>query len=437
MDDLGWKDVGYMGSGYYETPNIDRLAGQGMIFTQAYANAANCAPTRACLLSGQYSPRHGVYTVASPERGKSGDRRLIPVSNSRELSLDKITIAEAIQPEGYVSDAIGKWHVGNTPGEQGFFVGLDRYEMGYNGGHFNEEGVYLTDELTDKAVQFMIRNKNSPFFLYLAHHAVHTPIQAKKALTEKYSKKEKSGCHHHATYAAMIESMDESVGRIDRTLKELGLSDNTLFIFFSDNGGHGTYTCHRPLRGGKGMYYEGGIRVPMFVYWPGTVEAGTRCDLPVIGTDFYPTFLELSGATPPVDYPLDGRSLIPLMKGAKQMEWQAIFWHFPAYLESYQGLKGDSRDTIFRTRPVSVIRKGEWKLLQFHEEWVLDGGMKRIASNHSVELYNLVNDPGEERDLSQKEIEKRNELLDELLKWQHELHAPVPREPNHDYMLKP
>jgi len=436
MDDLGWTDVGYMGSDYYETPNIDRLAREGMIFTQAYANAANCAPTRASLLSGQYSPRHGVYTVARPDRGKSEDRRLIPVSNSREISLDKITIAEAIQPEGYVSAAIGKWHVGNIPGEQGFAFSLDRYEMAYKG-HFNEDGEYLTDRLTDEAIQFISRNKDRPFFLYLAHYAVHTPIQAKEPGIEKYRNKETDGCHQHATYAAMIESMDESVGSINSTLEELGLSENTLLIFFSDNGGHGTYTCQEPLRGGKGMFYEGGIRVPMFVRWPGKVEAGTTCDQPVISTDFYPTFVELAGAKPPVDYPLDGRSLLPLLEGAGELDREALFWHFPAYLESYEGLRDDSRDTVFRTRPVSVIRKGDWKLLLFHEEWILDGGLADMATNHSVELYNLARDPGEARDLARVETVKRDELLKDLLDWQQSVHAPVPEEPNPEYKSKP
>jgi arylsulfatase A-like enzyme len=436
MDDLGWTDLGYMGSEYYETPHIDRLASQGMIFTQAYANAANCAPTRACFLSGQYSPRHGVYTVARPDRGNSADRRLIPMSNLREISLDKVTIAEALQPEGYVSAAIGKWHVGNIPGKQGFAFSIDRYEMDYKG-HFNDAGEYLTDRLTEEAIQFISRNRDRPFFLYLAHYAVHTPIQAKQPEIEKYKEKEKSGCHKHATYAAMIESMDESVGRIYGTLTELGLSDNTLLIFFSDNGGHGTYTCQKPLRGGKGMFYEGGIRVPMFVHWPGKVKAGTSCDFPVISTDFFPTFTELAGAKLTDDYPLDGTSLLPLMDGARHMDRESIFWHFPAYLESYQGLKDESRDTLFRTRPVSVIRKGQWKLLQFHEEWILDGGMETIASNNSVELYNLEKDPGEILDLCNIETGKRDELLKDLLDWQLSIQAPIPKEPNPEYISEP
>ena len=433
IDDLGWTDVGYMGSNWYETPNIDRLARQGMIFTNAYANAANCAPTRACLLSGQYTPRHGVFTVGKSDRGDSEDRRLIPVVNSLEISLDKITIAEALKPAGYVSAAIGKWHVGHTPEEQGFTAGMDRPEMGYRGGHFNDAGEYLTDRLTDEAVNFITENKANPFFLYLAHHAVHTPIQAKEEMIAKYETKDAAGCHSHATYAAMVESVDESVGKINKTLRELGLNENTILIFFSDNGGHGTYTCQKPLRGGKGMFYEGGIREPMFVCWPGTVRGGITCDAPVIGTDFYPTFLDLAGAQFPENYSLDGKSIMPLLQGKNSIKREAIFWHFPAYLEAYEGLMDESRDPVFRTRPVSVIRKGDWKLLLFHEEWVLDGGKNKIASNNAVELYNLKKDPGESNNLCNIKIRKRDNLLNDLLEWQQEINAPVPREANPDY----
>ena len=433
IDDLGWKDVGYMGSTYYETPNIDRLAKQGMIFTQAYANAANSSPSRACLLSGQYSPRHGVYTVGKSDRGKSEDRRLIPIKNSLPMSLDKITIAEALKSSGYVSAAIGKWDSGYTPEKQGFDVGLDRYEMGYDGGHFNDAGEYLADRLTDEAIHFIRENKTNPFFLYLSHHAVHTPIQAKENLIARYEKKDPDGCHKNPTYAAMIKSVDESVGRINQTLEELGLSENTILIFFSDNGGHGTYTCQKPLRGGKGMFYEGGIREPMFVYWPGTVKGGTTCNIPVIGIDFYPTFLDLAGAKYPENYQLDGKSIVPLLKGKNSIKRDAVFWHFPAYLEAYEGLMFDARDPVFRSRPVSVIRKGNWKLLLFHEEWILDGGKDKITSNNSVELYNLKKDPEESRNLCKIKTRKRDKLLKDLLEWMQDINAPVPTEPNPDY----
>lgn len=438
IDDLGWKDVGYMGSMYYETPNIDRLARQGMIFTNAYANAANCAPTRACLLSGQYTPRHGVFTVAKPDRGESEDRRLIPIENSRKISLDKITIAEALKPAGYVSAAIGKWHVADSPQQQGFDVGINKYDIGngYEEGHFNKDKEYLTDRLTNEAVEFITKNKDKPFFLYLAHYAVHTPIEAKENITAKYETKDAEGCHSNATYAAMVESVDESVGKIYKTLGDLGLSENTILVFFSDNGGHGTYTCQEPLRGGKGMFYEGGIREPMFIHWPGTVRGGTKCDFPVIGTDFYPTFLELAGVQHPDNYPLDGKSIVRLLKGKNSIKRNAIFWHFPAYLQAYEGLQEESRDPPFRTRPVSVIRKGDWKLLMFHEEWVLDGGKDKIASNNSVELYNLRKDPGESNNLCNIKNRKRDKLLEDLLEWQQEINAPVPQEPNPDYIAK-
>lgn len=433
IDDLGWTDVGFMGTKYYETPNIDRLAKNGMIFTQAYANAANCAPTRACLLSGQYTPRHGVFTVGNSDRGKTEERRLIPVENNETLPLEKVTIAEALKPAGYVSAAIGKWHVGNTQQKQGFDVGMERYDIGYKNGHFNDNGEYLTDRLTGEAVKFIKENRENPFFLYLAHHAVHTPIQAKENITEKYQEKDGEGCHNQAEYAAMIESVDESVARINHTLEELNLSENTILIFFSDNGGHGTYTCQKPLRGGKGMYYEGGIREPMFVYWPGKIKAGSSCDEPVIGTDFYPTFLELAGAPKPEKYILDGLSIAPLFMGEKTIQRDAMFWHFPGYLEAYKGLTDESRDPVFRTRPVSVIRKGDWKLHLYYEEWVLDGGRKNIETNNSVELYNIKNDIGESKNLCNVEIEKRNELLGELLKWQQEIKASIPREANLEY----
>lgn len=436
IDDMGWKDVSYMGSSYYETPHIDKLAKQGMTFSNAYANSANCAPTRASLLSGQYNPRHGVFTVGNADRGKTELRRLIPIKNSTSLPLDKITIAEALKPAGYVSAAIGKWHVGNTPKDQGFDVGIEKPQVNYAKGHFNNDGEYLTDRLTDEAVGFIKQNKDKPFFLYLAHHAVHTPIQAKKDIIASYKDKEGVGCHNDATYAAMIQSVDESVGRVHKTLEELGLSDNTMILFFSDNGGYGPKTCMRPLRGGKGMYYEGGIREPMFVYWPAKVKAGTSSDTPVMSTDFYPTFLDITDAKAPKDYKLDGLSIMPLLKGKKELDREKLFWHFPGYLQAYNGLKEDSRDPDFRTRPVSVIRKGDWKLLMFHEEWMLDGGRKKMASNNAIELYNLKSDLGESNNLSNTNKQKRDELLDDLMKWQKDVGAQMPSKPNPEYKSK-
>jgi len=436
IDDLGWKDTGYMGSGYYETPSIDKIAQQGMIFTNAYANASNCAPTRASLLTGQYSPRHGVFTVASSARGDTRNRRLIPIENSKEVKLDKITIAEALKNAGYVSAAIGKWNVGLTPEQQGFDFDIDRDKLNIKG-HFSENGEYLTDLLTDEGINFIKKNNphttKKPFFLYLCHHAVHTPIRAKKNMTEAFEKKPASDCHNNATYAAMIKSVDESVARINQVLEDLELHNNTLLVFFSDNGGHGTYTCQKPLRGGKGMYYEGGIRVPMFVYWPGKVKPGTTCEEPVLGTDFYPTFLQLAELSTPQNYELDGISILPLLKGEKKLGRESLFWHFPCYLQAYEGMTDESRDPLFRTRPVSVIRKRDWKLLMFHEEWVLDGGSKNLDTNNAIELYNLKDDIAEQNNLAQINTRKRDELLKELMDWQKNIKAPVPTTPNPEY----
>jgi len=436
MDDLGWTDLGYAGSDYYETPAIDQLASQGLIFTNAYSNAANCAPTRASLLTGQYSPRHGVFTVGVSTRGKSEYRRLIPTINSKEISFEKITIAESLKKAGYVSAAIGKWNVGNTPEEHGFDYAIDRGELGIRG-HFGKNDEYLADRLTDEAISFIKENNpkitGKPFFVYLAHHAVHTPIQAKEEYIAEFKMKDPSGCHDNATYAAMIKSVDESVARINATLNDLDISKNTMLVFYSDNGGHGTYTCQKPLRGGKGMFYEGGIRVPMVVYWPGTVKPGGNCDEAVIGTDFYPTFLELAGLSNPENYTLDGQSILPMIKGKKVSTREPLFWHFPSYLQSYAGLKDESRDTIFRARPVSVIRKGDWKLLMFHEEWGLDGGIGNMQNNNSIELYNLKDDIGEKNNLALKNTEKRDELLRALMHWQEEIQAPIPSVANPDY----
>lgn len=445
IDDMGWRDVGFMGSTYYETPNIDKLASEGMIFTNAYANAANCAPTRASFLTGQYTPRHGVYTVGSSARGSSSDRRLIPIENDTTLDSHHITIAEVLSPAGYTSASIGKWHMGTDPElgpiGQGFDVNVAGFSAGSPpGGYFspykNPElpngptGEYLTDRLTDEALKFIESNKEKPFFLYLPHYAVHTPIQAKDELTEKYQDKPPSNGQDNPKYAAMIDSVDQGIGRIVDKLDELKLTGNTVIFFFSDNGGYAGATSNQPLRGFKGTFYEGGIREPMFVRWPGVVKSGTTCQTPVISTDFFPTILEIAGANKPKGKILDGRSIVPLLKGGKSLGREAIFWHFPAYL---QGNVEGARDSTFRTRPVCVVRKGKWKLMQFFEEWVLDGGRDAIDTNNAIELYDLENDTSETTNLAGSNKAKRDELLDLLIDWQEKVSAPIPIQPNPDY----
>ncbi|MHC4331350.1 MAG: sulfatase, partial [Planctomycetota bacterium] len=361
IDDMGWRDLGCCGSTYYETPNIDRLASQGMIFTDAYSCGPNCAPTRASLMSGQYTPRHGIVTVGNSDRGPAHLRKLIPIENKTVLDAKITTIAEALKPAGYVSASMGKWHLGNDPGHgpvgQGFDLNVGGYEAGHPRSYFSPyknpelmdgpEGEYLTDRLTDEALKFIEANRDKPFFLYLPHYAVHTPIRAKKDMITKYKAKQPSNGQGNPTYAAMIESTDQGVGRIMAKLDKLGLTDETIVIFSSDNGGVGGYkelgikggeiTSNTPLRGGKGMLYEGGIRVPLFVRWPGVVRPGSRCDAPVITIDFYPTLLEIVDTPRPAQQELDGRSIVPLLKGAGSLKRQAIFWHFPAYLQGSGG----------------------------------------------------------------------------------------------------
>ncbi|MHC4544967.1 MAG: sulfatase [Planctomycetota bacterium] len=415
IDDLGYKDLTCFGSTYYETPNIDKLAGQGMRFTSAYSNAPNCAPTRACLISGQYTPRHGVYTVGTPERGKARLRKLIPIPNRTNLDSKVVTIPQALKAAGYRTACIGKWHLGDKepfrPEDRGFDVVFRRNRRG----HFTADGRYLTDVLTDESLKFIEQNRNKPFFLYLSHHTVHTPIQAKKELIEKYRKKKPGKEHNNPTYAAMIESMDHSVGAVCDKLDELKLSGNTVVFFFSDNGGYANATSMAPLRGSKGMLYEGGIRVPMIARWPGRIKAKTSCDVPVIGIDFYPTFLEMAGAPKPSGHILDGVNLVSLLTRRRALKRKAIFWHFPAYLEPY-----NKKQQPWRMTPGGAVRQGDWKLIEFFE----DG---------KVELYNLKDDISETNDLAKTRPDKAKELHRMLIQWRKSVNAPVPTEKNPQY----
>lgn len=428
IDDMGWKDVGFMGSEFYETPNIDKLASEGMVFTNAYANAPNCAPSRACLMSGQYTPRHGVYTVGSSARGKSVNRKLIPIENTTTLDPNIVTIGEAMQSSGYATASMGKWHLGDGhtgPEGQGFDLNVGGNKAGHPRRYFSPyknkdltdgpEGEYLTDRLTDEALKFIEANKDREFFLYLPHYAVHTPIQAKKELIEKYEKKKPSGEQSNPAYAAMIESTDEGVGRIMDKLEELAIADDTVVVFFSDNGGHGVITSMAPLRGSKGMLYEGGIREPMVVRWGRKVKAGTVCDVPVVGIDFYPTLLEIAGAKKPPTQVLDGVSIVPLLTESGDIRREAIYWHFPAYLEAYDRRKG-----AWRTTPAGAVRCGDYKLIEFFE----DG---------RIELYNLAKDIGETKDLAESMPDKANQLHAMLVAWRKKVNAPVPTDQNPEY----
>lgn len=429
-DDLGWTDLGCQGSRYYETPHIDRLAGGGLRFTNGYTCGPNCQPTRAALMSGQYGPRTGIYTVGGTDRFDTTSRPLVPVENVQTLRPEIVTFAEALKSAGYATGLFGKWHLGDDPAHHPRAQGFDE-ALTSMGRHFKfrtnpptevPEGAYHADFMTDRAVDFIRRHREGPFLLALHHFVVHSPHDAKAELIDRFREKETVGGHRDPTYAAMIASLDESVGRVVATIEELGISGETLILFTSDNGGVGGYdeadaglegvrgiTSNAPLRGGKGMLYEGGIRVPWIARWPGQIKEGTTCDAPILSVDLYPTLLDLSGAKGPnrAEQPLDGQSFLPLLLtgGEAEVPREDLFWHFPGYLG-----QGPGR---WRTTPVGVIRSGRYKLLEFFE-------------TGRTELYDLESDPGERRDLASEQPERVGELLGRLRQWRERVGAPMP-----------
>ncbi len=427
VDDLGWKDPGYMGSKYYETPNIDRLSSRGMIFTHAYAAAANCAPSRASLFSGMYSPRTGVYTVGNSDRGEAINRRLIPVENTLFIADSVLTIAEVLQHHGYKTCHVGKWHIGQDPRSQGFDVNIGGAEYGHPASYFSPyhnkalkdgpDGEYLTDRLTTEAINFLKTVGNDePFFMNFATYAVHTPLQPKPELKKKYEAKTGWNGQKNASYAAMIEALDTNIGRLMDYLKSSGKMNNTFIVFASDNGGVYRITRQWPLRAGKGSYYEGGIRIPMFFVWPGKIKAGKISEQMVSNIDFYPTFLAVAGIEPPTGKILDGVSLMPALRGERLAD-RPLFWHFPIYLE---GGNEETGDLTFRTRPGSVMEYEGWKLHEYFE----DG---------HLELYNLGAEIDEKKNLESTYPQKTEELHRMLEVWRERTKAPVPEELNPDF----
>jgi arylsulfatase A-like enzyme len=391
---------------------------------KSHHHCQNCTPTRAALMSGQYGARTGVYTVGGIDRFDWSKRPLRPVDNVTELPLDRDIIARQLKAAGYATGLFGKWHIGERgefhPGKRGFDEAIvsmgQHFDFATNPKTDYPRGQYLADFLTDRAVDFITRHKDRPFFLYLPHFGVHSPHQAKPELIEKFKSKPGVGGHNNPAYAAMIYSVDESVGRVMKTLDELKLADNTVLIFTSDNGGVGGYvregikkagdiTDNAPLRSGKGSLYEGGTRDPFVVRWPGVTRPGSTCDVPTIHVDIFPTMLELAGAPKPRQV-LDGESLVKLFRdpGAK-LQRDAIFQHFPGYL----GAGADS----WRTTPVSLIQSGDWKLMEFLE----DG---------RLELYNLRSDLGETKNLAQSNPAKAKELHARLVAWRAAVKAPMP-----------
>jgi arylsulfatase A len=427
IDDMGWRDLGCYGSSFYETPNIDRFAKQAVRFTNAYAACPVCSPTRASILTGKY-PARLQLTDWIPGRKQWPSSRLLTPPFKQELPLEEVTIAQVLKPLGYSSASIGKWHLGGPqfyPDKHGFDLNVGGTARGQPQSYFgpfnlpNLEGgskdEYLTDRLSAEAEKFLEQNRSRPFFLYLPEFAVHTPLQAKQGVIERYQAKVRPGSpQHDPVYAAMISSLDENVGRILKKLDDLALSERTVVFFMSDNGGlvyenkrKETVTSNAPLRAGKGHLYEGGIREPMMVRWPGVTKPGTTSDVPVISIDFFPTILELAGVRIDPNWSVDGLSLVPLFKGHGPPRRDALYWHYPHY--SNQG-----------GVPSGAVRAGDYKLIEFYE----DG---------RLELYNLASDVRESRNLAQSDPRRAAELHEKLKRWRTAVGARMPAvNPNHD-----
>lgn len=419
-DDLGWTDLGIQGSKYYLTPNIDKLAGQS-VRLQNHHHFQNCVPTRAALWSGQYPPRTGIYTVGSLTRGEESDRKMIVPENKTQLPLNLKTVGQQLKSNGYRTAYFGKWHLGQQgeyhPGQRGWDKAITsmgrHFEFSTQPQTAHAKDAYLADWLTDRSIEFLNEKPESPFFLVLAHFAVHTPLEAKPELIDQFEKKPPAGGHKNPTYAAMIASLDESVGRVLKRLDELQLAEETIVIFTSDNGGVGGYgdlannvTDNAPLRSGKGTHYEGGLRVPMMVRWPGVYEPGMISHEPTSVVDIYPTLLELTGSERP-GQPLDGLSLVPVLKSPEsaKLNRDYIFAHLPGYLEGRNGK--------WRTTPVSTIIGREFKLMEY-----LESG--------TFELFNLRKDPSESTNLAQKSPETVASMSKSLGEWRSELKAAMP-----------
>ena len=454
MDDLGWRDLGCYGSEFYETPNLDRLASEGVRFTDAYAACPVCSPTRASILTGKYPATVGVTDWIDwgwrmhPARG-----RLVDVPYVDHLPAEEKTLAMTLREHGYHTWHVGKWHLGgegSAPEQRGFEVNVGGCHWGSpSQGYFSPwnipvlengpEGQYLTDRLTDEAIRLIRENDGEPFFLNLWYYAVHTPIQAKPEIVARYAAKAEAmgldkvqtfeegdffPCEHKKhvrikrrlvqsdpVYAAMIESVDENIGRLLKAIEDAGQAENTIVVFTSDNGGlatsEGSPTCNAPLAEGKGWMYEGGTREPLLVKWPGVTQAGSLCTVPVTSPDVYPTVLEMVGLPLLPEQHVDGVSIVPLLQGENDLSREAIYWHYPHY-----GNQGGT--------PGSSVRAGDYKLIEFYEDGAL-------------ELYDLRRDESEEVNLAASEPERVAQLKGLLDVWRESVEAKIPQ-PNPDFV---
>lgn len=441
VDDLGWRDIACFGSTFYDTPNVDRLAAQGMKFTQAYAACPVCSPTRASIMAGKYPARmnttdwFGAPQPDNVQKHWTRNKPLLPAPYEEKLPLAEVTLAESFKDAGYSTFFAGKWHLGPEgywPEDQGFDVNKGGWTRGgpYGPGKYfvpygnprlpdGPKGEHLPDRLASETVKFIRQHQQQPFLAYLAFYSVHNPLMAREDLKLKYEQRAdaldapqiwgKEGdsklrlVQNHPVYAGMVQAMDQAVGKVLDALQQAGLGDNTIVIFMSDNGGlstaEGQPTSNLPLRGGKGWLYEGGIREPMIVKWPGVVKAGSVCETPVISTDFYPTMLDMADLPLRPKQHMDGKSIVPLLEGGTISE-RPLFWHYPHY-----GNQGGT--------PGAAVRLGDWKLIEFFED-------------RPVELYNLKQDIGEKNNRAAAEPEKVKELLELLHNWQKEVDARFP-----------
>lgn len=494
IDDMGWSDLGCYGSSFYNTPNIDRLAKQGVKFTQAYAACSVCSPTRASIITGKYPARLHLTDYLPGRRDFPFQELRNPVIN-QHLPYGLPTLPAFLKEHGYQTAIFGKWHLGEDSASterQGFDLHLPQWNKGWpNGTYFSPyhmkgleggpDGEYLTDRLTDETIKYIEKHKDQPFFIYLAHFAVHDPIMGRPDLVKQYDEKlasmpgpegppfllegdpdapgnpgrqeldrligqdayrgyrilphrtVKIKQHQDNTeFAGMVGSVDESMGKIRARLEELGLADNTIIILFSDNGGMSAAnfynpkrkikdseldkafsTSNLPLRGGKGWFYEGGIREPLIIKWPGKSKDGSVCDVPVTSVDFFPTILDMIGLDyDPDKMVLDGKSMVPFVKGRGQEVDRPIFWHFPHY--SNHGAQS----------PCGAVRYGDYKLIEYYE-------------NFTVQLFNLREDPGEQHNIADSEPEKVDQLRDMLHQWRDEVGAQMmPPNPDYDPSVK-
>jgi arylsulfatase A-like enzyme len=464
-DDMGWADVNYKGfknSGFYETPNIDRLANEGMAFMRFYPSAANCAPSRASMITGTYAPRHHVYLPQgySTESSIELMRWKTPTHGAPESFLDEFQVnvnhvdpefesfAEVLNRAGYATARLGKWHIGDdnqgfdhssADGTPGFITNIDGDELRFY------TDTTVARRLTDATIDFIHENQNDPFFIYLSHWEPHGPLVAKEDRIAYYTDKLKnltgsdeiSRAHYEAlrdpsrirdaaTFAAMIEQLDISTGRVLSALQELNLDENTMVIFTSDNGAISSRSSNYPLRAGKGSFYEGGIRTPFAVRWPAVIKPGTVSEIAINGIDLLPTFAEIAGVEPPQSQPVDGLSIMPILQGneAQFNQDRALFFPFPLCLGASRLTAPDAQlpvyngpENYYRAVPSTVIMKGDYKLIRYYEYG-------------TFELFNLRQDISEKNDLSEAMPELANSLILELEEWVRVTNAPIPNSVN-------